>query len=270
MKALVTGHAGYIGGVLADKLSRVGHEVVGFDCAAISEDDIRDADRVASVIADHEFDIVYHLAAEADVWVDDWQYLVDTNVMGTVNVVAAAREAGVPVVFASSVAASGEFNRYGRSKNLAEQAVSEYENVSTVRFPNVAGLGAPRGQAQDMIQEGVSGEIEVWDNGEIRRSYIDVRDLASALIDVGTDSYAARTPASIYAHTVTNLELGELIQSVVEEEVGTRPSLSLVNRSPPSPRRLTAEDWQLQDPKPLEESIRSQVRATMGQSAGDE
>lgn len=268
MKALVTGHAGYIGGVLADKLSREGHEVVGFDCAAISDDDIRDSARVESVITD-EFDIVYHLAAEADVWVDDWQHLLDTNVMGTVNVVAAAQEAAVPVVFASSVAASGEFNRYGRSKNLAEQAVSEYENVSTVRFPNVAGLQAPRGQAQDMIQEGLSGDIEVWDHGEIRRSYIDVRDLASALIDVGRAPFTVRTPSSIFGHTVTNLELGELIQSVVEDETGSRPDRSIVDRSPPSPRTLTADDWQIQDPRPLEASVRSQVRATLEQSTED-
>jgi UDP-glucose 4-epimerase len=243
---------------------------VGFDCAAISDDDIRDSDRVESVIVDNEFDIVYHLAAEADVWVDDWQYLLDTNVMGTVNVVAAAEEADVPVVFGSSVAASGEFNRYGRSKNLAEQAVSEYDHVSTVRFPNVAGLGAPRGQAQDMIQEGLSGDIEVWDNGEIRRSYIDVRDLASALIEAGTASYTVGTPSSIFAHTVTNLELGELIQSVVEDETGSRPTLSLVDRSPPSPRTLTAEDWQIQDSRPLEASVRSQVRAALEHSTSNE
>ncbi|MFC7072069.1 NAD-dependent epimerase/dehydratase family protein [Halovenus rubra] len=263
MDALVTGHAGYIGGVLADQLVENGHNVIGFDRTADAGDDIRDRDRVEEVITTKELDIVYHLAADADVWVDDWPYLLENNVVGTANVAAATAEADIPLVFASSVAASGEFNRYGRSKNLAEQAVSEYDNVTTVRFPNVAGRGAPRGQAQDMIQEALSGDIEVWDNGNIRRSYIDVRDLASALIDIGTNAYTVRTPSSIFAHTVTNLELGESIQTVVAEETDTEPTLSLVDRTPPSPRTLTAAEWCLQNPIPLKESLRSQVQAAL-------
>ncbi|PSP88591.1 NAD(P)-dependent oxidoreductase [Halobacteriales archaeon QS_4_66_20] len=262
MQVLLTGHAGYIGGVLADQLAAAGHDVVGFDHSADPAQDIRDADRVRSLFSDHEFDLVYHLAAEADVWVDDWQYLFENNVAGTVNVVAAARDAGVPVVFGSSVAATGEFNRYGRSKDLAEQAVSEYEQVTTVRFPNVVGLDAPRGQAQDMIEEGLAGEIEVWGNGEIRRSYVDVADLCSTLIELGTGSLTVETPTPISGRTTTNRELGELIQAVVEAETGSEPDLSLVDRSPPSPQSLTARGLRLQDPTPLKESIRSQVRAT--------
>jgi UDP-glucose 4-epimerase len=263
MKTLVTGHAGYIGGVLAEHLSEHGHEVVGFDRSVDSADDIRDRDRVESLFADHEFDIVYHLAAEADVWEDDWQYLFENNVSGTVNVVAAAREAGVPVVFASSVAAAGEFNLYGRSKNLAEQAVSGYDGVTTVRFPNVVGGDAPRGQAHDMIQEGLDGDIEVWGNGEIRRSYVDVEDLCSTVHEIGTGSFTLQSPTSIFAHTTTNHELGERIQTVVEEETGDQPSLSLVDRSPPSPQTLTAADLRVQEPTSLKASVRSQVRAAV-------
>jgi len=262
MNALVTGQAGYIGGVLADHLAAAGHDVVGFDSAADPADDIRNDDRVRTLFSEHEFDLVYHLAAEADVWVDDWGYLFENNVAGTVNVVAAARDADVPVVFGSSVAASGEFNRYGRSKDLAEQAVSEYEGVTTVRFPNVVGLDAPRGQAQDMIEEGLAGEIEVWGNGEIRRSYVDVADLCSALVELGTGSITVETPTSIYGRTTTNHELGELIQTVVDAETGSRPDLSLVERTPPSPQSLTADGFRVRTPTPLEQSVRSQVRAT--------
>jgi UDP-glucose 4-epimerase len=263
MKTLVTGHAGYIGGVLADHLSDNGHDVVGFDRSTDSADDIRDRNRVDSVVAEHDFDLVYHLAADADVWEDDWEYLFENNVVGTVNVVAAAREAGIPVVFASSVAASGEFNLYGRSKNIAEQAVSGYDGVTTVRFPNVVGGEAPRGQAQDMIQEGLDGAIEVWGNGEIRRSYVDVEDLCSAVSEIGSDSFTPESPTSIFAHTTTNKELGEIIQAVVAEETGDRPSISLVDRSPPSPQTLTAADLRVREPTSLEASVRSQVRAAV-------
>lgn len=263
MKALVTGHAGYIGGVLAQQLTADGHEVVGFDRSVKPADDVRERERVQSVISETAPDVVYHLAAEADVWEDDWQYLVDTNVTGTLNVVAGARESGVPVVFASSVAATGEFNRYGRSKRIAEQTISEYDGVTTLRFPNVVGLGAPRGQAQEMIQEGLDGEIEVWGDGEIVRSYVDVEDLCVCLREIATGSYVVDSPTAVAAHTTTNQKLGKLIQSVVEEETGSRPALTLVDRSPPSPDRLTGQGLQIREPTALEESVRSQVRATL-------
>jgi len=265
MNALVTGHAGYIGSVLADQLASNGHDVVGFDRATDPADDIRDRERVEAVFEDHEFDVVYHLAADADVWEDDWGYLFENNVAGTVTVVDVAREVGVPVVFASSIAASGSFNRYGRSKALAEQAISGYDAVTTLRFPNVVGRAAPRGQVQDMIEEALDGEIEVWGDGQIHRPYVDVRDLCRALREIGAGSYDVQSPGAIAAHAETNLTVGEHIQSIVAAETGARPSLSVVDREPPSPRTLTAEDLRVRDPRPLDASIRSQVGATLRQ-----
>jgi nucleoside-diphosphate-sugar epimerase len=265
MNVLVTGHAGYVGGELADQLSAAGHSVVGFDRSEDPGSDVRDPEAVAELFEAHEFDVVYNLAADADVWAEQWRYLVENNVMGTVNVVDAAREAGVPVVHASSVAASGTFNRYGRSKRLAEKAIEEYDGVTLVRFPNVIGGDPPRGQADAMVEQGIEGEVEAWERGEIRRSYVDVADLGKFLCELGTGSFDLETPASVFAHTATNRELGEVIQDVVEDETGDRPSLSLVDRSPPSPLELTAEDVRLRDPTPLSASIRTQVRATLGE-----
>jgi nucleoside-diphosphate-sugar epimerase len=265
MNALVTGHAGYVGGELAAQLSEAGHDVVGFDRQADAEDDVRDAERVRSLFETHEFDVVYNLAADADVWADEWRYLVENNVMGTVNVVENARSRGIPVVHASSVAASGEFNPYGRSKRLAEAAVDPYEGVTTVRFPNVIGGDPPRGQADAMVQQGIDGEIEAWERGEIRRSYVDVSDLGEFLRELGAGSFDVETPSSVFAHTATNEALGELIQEAVEAETGDRPALSLVDRSPPSPLSLTAEDLRLRDPTPLSTSLRAQVRNALGE-----
>lgn len=263
MNALVTGHAGYIGGVLAAQLSGAGHDVVGFDNAADPDDDIRDADRVETLFETNDFDVVYHLAADADVWTDDWRHLVENNVMGTANVVGVAREHDVPVVFASSIAAADQVNRYGHSKHLAEGAVSEYAGVTTIRFPNVVGGPAPRGQAQDMIEQGLDGEIEVWGEGEIVRPYVDVGDLCAFLRELGSGSFAVETPAAVSSDTFRNETVGERIQSIVAEETGTEPELSIVDRSPPSPMELSAEDVTLRDPTPIEDSLRSQIRAAM-------
>lgn len=265
MEILVTGHDGYIGSELVAHLTENGHSVTGFDKNVDPADDIRDYSRVDRVFDDHDFDLVYHLAAEADVWVDDWRHLLETNVFGAVNVISAAEAAGIPVVFASSVAASGEVNRYGYSKNLAEKAVSHYDGVSIVRFPNVTGGDAPRGQAQDMVEEGLDGEIEVWDDGKTVRSYVDVSDLCVFLGEIGTASFSIETPAAVYSHTTDNSHLGEIIQAAVAEETGEHPELSIVDRSPPSPRVLTAEDIHLRDSKSLGESIRSQVRSSLSE-----
>jgi len=263
MNALVTGHAGYIGGVLADQLSDAGHEVVGFDNAADEADDIRDIDRLETVFAEHEFDIVYHLAADADVWSDDWQYLVENNVQGTVNVVDVARAHDVPVVFASSISAMDQSNRYGHSKHLAEGAVSEYDGVTTVRFPNVIGGDAPRGQAQAMIEQAVEGEIEVWGDGEIVRPYVDVGDLCTVLRDVGSGSFDVSGPAAISSYSATNEDVGERIQRIVAEETDTEPSLSVIEKTPPSPMEYVVDDLAVRDPTALDESLRSQIRAAM-------
>lgn len=263
MKALVTGHAGYIGGVLADQLADAGHEVVGFDNDADPADDIREMDRLEAVVGDRDFDVVYHLAADADVWTDDWRHLVENNVMGTANVASAARAADVPVVFASSIAASDQVNRYGHSKHLAEGAVSEYDGVTTVRFPNVIGGPAPRGQAQAMIEQALDGEIEVWGDGEIVRPYVDVGDLCAFIRELGSGSFDIDTPSAVSSYSATNEAVGERIQAIVAEETGDEPDLSVIGRTPPSPMELTAEDVRLRDPTPLDESLRSQILAAI-------
>jgi UDP-glucose 4-epimerase len=136
MRILVTGGAGFIGGHLAERFVRDGHDVTVLDnfdpfydtrikdhtveiCRdraeagegtyRLVEGDVRDAELVAELIDDVEF--VYHQAAQAGVRpsVEDPRKYDAVNVDGTLNVLDAARDTGIErVVLASSSSVYGK------------------------------------------------------------------------------------------------------------------------------------------------------------------
>jgi UDP-glucose 4-epimerase len=121
--AVVTGGAGFIGSTLVDRLLSEGHTVEVIDnlwsgslanlapaSAAFGDRlsvqhlDVRDPG-VTEVMADRPPEVVFHLAAQADVRVSVARPLfdADVNIMGSLNVFEAARKAGArKVVVASS------------------------------------------------------------------------------------------------------------------------------------------------------------------------
>jgi UDP-glucose 4-epimerase len=137
----------------AKKLERAGVRVV--------TDDIRDYDSVLA--AAHGCETVFHLAAQSNVMgaIEDPNYSVTTNVLGTFNVLRASAEANVgQVVFTSSREVYGEAtvlpvredhpllakNPYGASKLAGEAYCRTFANthklaVRVVRLANVYGPG---------------------------------------------------------------------------------------------------------------------------------
>ncbi|MBI5396103.1 MAG: NAD-dependent epimerase/dehydratase family protein, partial [Verrucomicrobia bacterium] len=121
---LITGGAGFIGGHIAERLVRDGKSVRVLDdfssgkesnlapCAGrveIIRGDLRDPAMVARAVAGVR--VVFHLAAIPSVprSVADPVSTHDVNVTGTLNLLVAARDAGVKrVVFSSSSAVYGE------------------------------------------------------------------------------------------------------------------------------------------------------------------
>lgn len=125
MRALVTGGAGFIGSTLVDRLLAEGHAVDAVDDLStgslanlaearagrgdttdftFSRLDIR-SDQVVDLIARRKPDVVYHLAAQADVRVSVARPAFDAevNIVGALKVLEGARLAGArKVVFASS------------------------------------------------------------------------------------------------------------------------------------------------------------------------
>ena len=110
MKLLVTGGCGFIGSAVCRMAVARGHHVVNVDCLTYAANpsslasiegpnydfekvDIRDAAELARVFDTHKPDAVMHLAAESHVdrSIDGPGAFVETNVMGTFNMLQAAR-----------------------------------------------------------------------------------------------------------------------------------------------------------------------------------
>ena len=149
MRILVTGGAGFIGSHLAEKLLAAGHKVVILDdfndsydpqikhanIAGLAKDvaichvDLRDNDSVRTVFRREKVDTIVHLAARAGVRpsIQSPRLYYDTNVIGTLHLLDAARVAEVPrFIFASSSSV------YGASKTVP---FSEEESLTQTLSP---------------------------------------------------------------------------------------------------------------------------------------
>lgn len=110
MKILITGGCGFIGSAVCRMAVSRGYDIVNVDCLtyagnlqsvamversqyAFEQVDIRDAEAINAVFSKHDPDAVMHLAAESHVdrSIDGPGAFVETNVMGTFNMLQASR-----------------------------------------------------------------------------------------------------------------------------------------------------------------------------------
>ena len=122
MHILISGGAGFIGShlvrllldrkhtiVVLDNLSTGASEhLMGLD-VAFWKQDICKSDIVQQIVFE-KFDVIVHLAAQTmvDASIKDPIYDASENIMGTLNVLEAARQCGARVIFASTAAAYGD------------------------------------------------------------------------------------------------------------------------------------------------------------------
>jgi UDP-glucose 4-epimerase len=294
LKAIVTGGAGFIGSNLVDALLERGDEVTVLDDvstgrrenldgalargARLIESDIRDAERMISLAAEVEPEVVYHLAAQIDVRVSTARPAFDTevNVLGTVNMLEAARRAGARrfVYTSTGGAIYGEADvlptpedapinpeaQYGQAKYSGEGYCDLYRRLHGLSTVSVR-LGNVYGPRQDPLGEaGViaifcgrlldGGRPTVFGDGNQTRDYIYVRDVVDAIsAAAASDAHGAFNVGRGVGASV--LDLVDALRSL-GEELDVRPEGDFepefapprpgeVQRSTLDPRKARAE-----------------------------
>lgn len=219
MKALVTGGAGFIGSNISIKLLEMGFEVRILDDlssgylsnvpekAHFIEGSTVDGNKVMEAASG--VDYIFHLAASVGNKrsIDDPIYDATINVLGTLNVLEAARKTGVKkLVYSSSAGIFGELKTlpikedhpqepdspYGVSKLAAEKNCLVYMKLYGVpcvclRYFNVYGVhqrfdayGNVIPIFADRILRGIP--MTIFGDGEQTRDFVNVADVAQANI----------------------------------------------------------------------------------------
>lgn len=209
-KIFITGAAGFIGSHLFKKLKQNGHEVIGLDnfshwCknpifSQVKYGDVRYYHDIENYVK--WADLVFHLAAQINVdkSITNPQETIDTNVIGTLNILEAVKKYNKKMVFASSSEVYGTAQTdkmdekhqldaqspYAASKVAGDRLCKAYYDtygakVSILRNFNTFG----EYQADDsyggviaiFTRQALAGEpLRVFGSGEQRRDYMSVFD----------------------------------------------------------------------------------------------
>jgi nucleoside-diphosphate-sugar epimerase len=208
-KYLVTGGAGFFGGILKNRLLASGAEVVSVDVvpdttthpALISiQSDIRDQEAMRAIFAAHRFDAVFHIAAMLAHGKMSHDLLWTSNVDGTRILAECAREAGVNKLIFTSTNCLWASNMgrpvreddppapaelYGESKLEGERLLHTFEkdlDVVILRCPTIIDSG--RLGLLAILFEFIRENKTVWVVGSGNNCYqfIYAGDLAQACI----------------------------------------------------------------------------------------
>jgi len=222
-RAFVTGGAGFIGSNLVDRLLAIGAAVTVYDnlstgserfleqarsspsCRIVAGDTL-DADALSRAMADAQPDVVWHLAANADVrfGTEHPRRDLEQNTIATFNVLEAMRACGAKrIAFSSTGSIYGEpymfptpedapfplqTSLYGASKLAGEGLIQAYCEGFGIRgfifrFVSILGERYSHGHVFDFYRSlrGNPSELHVLGNGHQRKSYLYVHDCIDAM-----------------------------------------------------------------------------------------
>ena len=273
MKVLVTGAAGFIGFHLTLALLERGDEVVGVDnlndyydpqlkqdrldvigtharadAFTFLKEDIADRDAMKALFADHTFDAVVNLAAQAGVRysLENPNAYVDSNLVGFVNILEGCRHSEVQhLVYASSSSVYGmnvkqpfsvedrvdhPISLYAATKKSNELMAHTYSHLfkmptTGLRFFTVYGpYGRPDMAYYKFTKAIINGDpIDVYNNGDMKRDFTYIDDIIAGVVRVmkripsaeANTFSAAKAPYKVYNIGNSNpVTLGSFIEAI--------------------------------------------------------
>lgn len=290
---LVTGAAGFIGYHLSQRLMREGRTVIGYDCMSdyysvelkqarvkrlqekpgftFVEAKLEDAVTLDGLFKEHQFDLVYNLAAQAGVRYSlvNPQAYVAANLEGFVNILECCRHNKTKhLVFASSSSVYGAGTKmpfsvhqnvdhplsvYAASKKANELLAHSYAHlyrlpVTGLRFFTVYGpWGRPDMMMFLFTKAILAGQpIDVFNNGMMQRDFTFVDDIVESLFRVGErtarpnpdwDSMApdpATSNAPYQIYNIGNHSPAKLLDviEILENELGKKAIKNMLPMQP--------------------------------------
>ncbi|MGQ9836803.1 MAG: UDP-glucose 4-epimerase GalE [Cyanobacteriota bacterium] len=292
MRFLVTGGAGYIGSHTCKVLAASGHTPITYDnlvyghswavqWGPLEKGDIADRQRLDQVIKQYQPEGVIHFAAYTDVGesVQDPAKYYRNNVAGSLSLLEAMRDHGIPyIVFSSTCASYGvpeqipipeshpqrPINPYGQSKLMVERMLRDFrlaygiQSIS-LRYFNAAGADPDGeiGEAHDpethlipLVLDAASGrrpQITIFGDdydtpdGTCIRDYIHVTDLAQAHV-LAIEALVSGQPVQA-AYNLGNGQGFSVKEVIATAEVVTGKTIAVQTgpRRPGDPARLIGD-----------------------------
>jgi len=293
MKILVTGAAGFIGFHLSIYLLKRGDDVVGLDNLNDYYDvklktdrldilrnhqnfvfikaDLSDRAAVEKAFAEHRFDRVINLAAQAGVRysIENPRAYIDANIAGFMNILEACRHNRVEhLVYASSSSVYSSNTRmpfsvhhnvdhpvslYAATKKANELMAHTYSHlyglpVTGLRFFTVYGPWGRPDMALFMFTKAIiEGQpIKVFNNGKMQRDFTYIDDIVEGVVRVcdrvatpdenwngdAPDPASSRSPYRLY--NIGNHKPVELLKfiEIIEKKVGKKAVMEMLPMQP--------------------------------------
>ena len=268
--SIVTGGAGFIGSHIVEKLKRLDHMVVVIDNEYSDNDNFhwrKDTLNVNIDITDYKAlkkaftgaDYIFHCAAEARIGpaIENPVNALNINTIGTCNVLQCAREVKAKKVLYSSTSSGYGLNEapnvetqpddclnpYSVSKIAGEKLCKMYTdlyglNTIIFRYFNVFGERAPRkGQYAPVtgifLRQKAAGEsLTIVGDGEQRRDYIYVKDVANANVMAAISNPDDEAYGQVYnVGSGKNYSVNEIASFISDDTINIPPRIGEARNS---------------------------------------
>jgi CDP-glucose 4,6-dehydratase len=272
---LVTGGTGLVGSHVVEKLLALGANVFVVDIvfqpksyfvtqelgkkARVIMQDVRDLPKVKDIVKQNSIEYIFHLAAQALVpqALDNPHLTLDTNVMGTVNVLEAARlnKSVLGVVVASSDKAYGKNSfgitedqplagdhPYDVSKSAADLITTTYFQTYGVpavvsRFGNIFGPGDLNfNRLVPGIMDAIINNrtLEIRSDGKFLRDYVYVKDVADGYVALAEQIEKSKGQAFNFSsgHNFSVVDLVKQISEILDKPVDFKILNTQINEIP--------------------------------------